>query len=216
MIPASQSSTPISPSDTATSTASTTSDPSDPSQYLIRANQGHSLAISSENLLKPILLTDPDFPTLVVHGTNDEAWKGIRKSGCLKRMSRRHVHFARGVPGVLESSSNTSGSKEKGKMSKDDVVVGDQGDEEVVGVAENSVSGQEPKVISGMRTNATVMIWVDVARSIKDGGLKWWRSENGVVLTEGDGKGTVSMEWFDRVEARGTGKVLWRRGEGGS
>ena len=91
-------------------------------------------------------------------------------------------------------------------------MVGDQGGEEAVG----GVSQWEAKVISGMRANATVMVWVDVERSIKEGGLKWWRSENGVVLTEGDEKGTVSMEWFDRVEVRGTGEVLWRRGEGGS
>ena len=201
---------------------STTSDrpDDDPSHYLIRANQGHSLAISSENLLKPILVTDPDFPSLVVHGTNDEAWNGIRKSGGLKRMSRRHVHFATGVPEALDKGSVTgkSNSTSAQKAAKNgisdergDIVIGNQGAETSLPSTSNST--EATKVISGMRANATVLIWVDVARSMDEGGLKWWRSDNGVILTEGDAHGTVSMDWVDRVEMKGTGKTLWTRAE---
>ena len=201
------------------STTSGNSD-DDPSHYLIRANQGHSLAISSEHLLKPILATDPDFPSLVVHGTNDEAWNGIRKSGGLKRMSRRHVHFATGVPEPLDKGSvnNKSNSTSAPKVAKDgisdergDIVIGNQGAEASLRL--NSNSKEATKVISGMRANATVLIWVNVARSMDEGGLKWWRSDNGVILTEGDAQGTVSMEWVDRVEMKGTAETLWTRGE---
>ena len=129
----------------------------------------------------------------------------------MKRMSRRHVHFARGVPEALDSSPAANRHKERGESSGDDVVIGDQGGNEVA--AAGATWGEEQKVISGMRANATIMIWVDVARSMKEGGLKWWRSENGVVLPEGDEQGTVSIRWVDRVELRGTGEILWR-GEG--
>lgn len=126
------------------------------------------------------------------------------------------------MPGALD------GNKQGGKDVEgngdadggcDDIVLGGGGgggdgdggrDEKIVAPTEKV----ETKVVSGMRANATIMIWVDVARSIHDGSLKWWRSENGVVLTEGDDKGMVSMQWFDRVEVRGTREVLWRRGEG--
>ncbi|KAL8796843.1 MAG: hypothetical protein Q9195_000926 [Heterodermia aff. obscurata] len=192
----------------------------DPSHYLIRANQGHSLAISSENLLKPILATDSDFPSLVVHGTNDEAWSGIRKSGGLKRMSRRHVHFATGVPEALNkgnvtvnSSSTPAPKTAKNRISDEsgDIVIGNQGVE--ASLPSTSDSTEATKVISGMRANATVLIWVNVARSMNEGGLKWWRSDNGVILTEGDAHGTVSMDWFDKVEMKGTGKSIWTRAE---
>lgn len=192
----------------------------DPSHYLIRANQGHSLAISSENLLKPILATDPDFPSLVVHGTNDEAWNGIRKSGGLKRMSRRHVHFATGVPeayvkgSVTGKSNSTSAPKaaEDGILDEaGDIVIGNQGVEASLPSTSNSTDAT--KIISGMRANATILIWVDVARSMDEGGLKWWRSDNGVILTEGNAHGIVSMDWVDRVELKGTGESLWTRAQ---
>ena len=37
-------------------------------------------------------------------------------------------------------------------------------------------------VISGIRKDAQVLIYLDVERSLKDGGVLWWISENGVVL----------------------------------
>lgn len=195
----------------------------DPSHHLIRANQGHSLAISSEDLLKPVLPTDPDFPQLVVHGTNDGAWNGIRKSGALKRMSRRHVHFATGVPeavskaGAKTRTHATQGAKPRSSEKEDssqnegeDVVIGEQGAVEAMPSTPSSTDAT--KVISGMRANANILIWVDVARSINEGGLKWWRSDNGVILTEGDAQGMVKMDWVARVESR-TGEVLWTRAE---
>ena len=62
-------------------------------------------------------------------------------------------------------------------------------------------------VLSGMRRDATILVWVDVRRSSK-GGVKWWRSANGVVLTDGlDRK--LGLEWVAWVERRGTGEVLF-------
>ena len=62
-------------------------------------------------------------------------------------------------------------------------------------------------VLSGMRRDATILVWVDVRKSAK-AGVKWWRSANGVVLTDGlDRK--LGLEWVAWVERRGTGEVLF-------
>lgn len=56
-----------------------------------------------------------------------------------------------------------------------------------------------------MRASATVLVWVQVKRSLEAGALQWWRAANGVVLTEGDGRGLVGLEWVCRVQVRGEG-----------
>ncbi|MCJ1284096.1 hypothetical protein MMC26_003427 [Xylographa opegraphella] len=187
---------------------------SEPGQYLIRASQGHSLPIASSALLTPILLTDIDFPDEVVHGTFPAAWKLILKSGGLSRMRRQHVHFATGLP----AGSNTKSMASMPAVHEPDLKVlpktdgqafveGEDGSETAV-VALNEGKATEEKVISGMRRDASVLVWVDVRRSIADGGLKWWRSANGVILTEGDSHGMVSLDFVKRAEKRGGG-ILW-------
>ncbi|KAK1691393.1 KptA family-domain-containing protein [Colletotrichum godetiae] len=146
-----------------------------PSDWLIRANQGHSIKVDSAGLLTPITLESENVPPVVVHGTYFAFWKQIEASGGLKRMGRNHVHFATGLP------------------------------------------GDERGVVSGMRKDAEVLVYVDVERALREeeGVMKWWVSENGVVLTEGDGEGVVPCRLFKEVVAREEGSgvgVLWRDG----
>lgn len=128
-------------------------------------------------------------------------------------MGRQHIHFATGIPNYHKKSGHPSNEilnlaeeAQSTDKAKEDVV----GDDGTTKSASSAKSGSET-VISGMRKNASIMIWVDLVRSAKDGGLKWWRSDNGVILTEGDTDGWVKMEWVDRVERRRTGEVLWQR-----
>lgn len=214
------------PSDSPSDSSSTSfPDPLNPAHHLIRATQGHSIAIASENLLTPILASDADCPGQVVHGTYEAAWKLILKTGGLKPMSRRHVHFALGAPEGVKTA------KPSGKKSSDsDLVIDTNGSTVEITppslsappASPSSKTGAEAetpppaetvgteKIISGMRANATVLIWVDVERSLAAGALQWWRSANGVVLTEGDADKLVRLEWVDRVERR-NGEVLWIR-----
>lgn len=156
----------------------------DPYHWLIRANQGHSIKLESENLLKPIALPispeTPDaipegsvlVPTTVVHGTYFAFWKAIVESGGLSPMGRNHVHCSIGLP------------------------------EDEVGV------------VSGMRKDAELLVYVDVEKSIREAGMKWWMSENGVVLTEGDENGLVPLKYFSEVVGRKQNVgVLWKNGE---
>ena len=133
-------------------------------QYSIRAVQGHSLkSIEATALLTPITLENA--PEICVHGTFFGSWPTILTTGGLKAMTRNHVHFATGpaIDDVLprEDANGTGGGIHlKTAMAKSEVV-------------------------SGMRGDAEVLIYIDVKRSINDGKMQWYRSENGVILTEG-------------------------------
>ncbi|KAK3357507.1 KptA family-domain-containing protein [Lasiosphaeria hispida] len=154
----------------------------DPAHWLIRANQGHSIKLDNEGLLKPLALpfaedgTLPEgsvaVPATVVHGTYYAFWPRIVASGGLRPMGRNHVHFSTGLP------------------------------------------EDEAGVVSGMRRDAELLIYVDVAASMREAGIKWWMSDNGVVLTEGAEEGLVPAKYFREVAGRTQGVgVLWRDGE---
>ena len=164
---------------TTTSSASTP----DSTNWRIRAAQGHSITtVSSEHIFKPILLTDADCPNYVVHGTEKGPWLKIQQSGGLKPMARNHIHFATGLPEKMPKLNEDFQSLSKPRTERED------------------------GVISGMRHDCAIVIWVDLKRSL-EGGVKWWRSENGVILTEGLGEPKMlAFEWFQWVETRGQGK----------
>lgn len=138
----------------------------EPSAYLIRANQGHSIPLSSESLqLTPLL--PQDLPT-AVHGTLYPSYEAILASGYLSRMTRNHIHFATAETGV----------------------------------------------VSGIRHNSEVLIFVDIQRAVEEGGLKFWMSANGVVLTEGDAQGRLGLEYVNRiVDTKNQLGVLWQGGQ---
>lgn len=98
-------------------------------------------------------------------------------------MSRKHIHFATNLPTALPPLSRDKPLKVPMTEGGGDVVM------------------------SGMRRDATVLVWVDVRRSER-AGVKWWRSANGVVLTEGL-EGKLGLEWVAWVERRGTGEILY-------
>jgi len=105
-------------------------------------------------------------------------------------MGRNHIHFAADVPGKGKDKDNERGNGEG--------------------------EGEGEVVISGMRRDASVLVWVDVQKAMAVGGLRFWRSENGVVLSEGDGEGKVGLEFVERVVQRNLGRegerVLWEGG----
>ncbi|KAI0434056.1 hypothetical protein F5Y09DRAFT_4407 [Xylaria sp. FL1042] len=205
----------------------TTSDRSgedEATHWLIRANQGHSIAVASEALHTPITLAAGNVPPVVVHGTYFAFWPAIFAAGGLKKMGRTHVHFGTGVPGDGEAGGGGGGGQ-----------VHDVGDEVAESSSSRSSRGGGAKVISGMRADAELLIFVDVERALRDAaassttggeggnegggggggeGIKWWLSENSVVLTEGDAEGVVPLKYFKEVRGRRQGVgVLWKDGE---
>jgi len=165
----------------------------DPSHYLIRANQGHSLKVDEEGLLTPITVEAANLPAVVVHGTRHDAWAKILASGGLKPMGRNHVHFATGVPESLKAKTAST------NIASDDKVV----------PLEDGT--QAPKVLSGMRNSSTILIFLNL-RAALDSGLEFNFSANGVVLSKGDARGLVGVEFFEKVEEKG-GNILMQDGK---
>jgi 2'-phosphotransferase len=64
----------------------------------------------------------------------------------------------------------------------------------------------EDGVISGMRHSCTVLVYLDMAKAM-DAGIKFFKSENGVVLTEGV-DGHLPKEYFSKVVSK-KGDTLW-------
>ncbi|KAI0448728.1 hypothetical protein F5B21DRAFT_521338 [Xylaria acuta] len=202
--------------------SSTTSE-DDAAHWVIRANQGHSIAIASEALHAPVTLAAGNVPDVVVHGTYFAFWPAIVAAGGLKKMGRTHVHFGTGVPG------DDGGSGGGGQVHN---VEDEEEEEEGEGAVQN-----KPKVISGMRADAELLIFVDVEGALRDteasssggngttdetagegggggGGMKWWISENNVVLTEGNAEGLVPLTYFKEVRGRRQGVgLLWKDGK---
>ncbi|KAJ5131022.1 uncharacterized protein N7515_007061 [Penicillium bovifimosum] len=177
-----------------------------PANFLIRATQGHSIkTVDAASLLEPLSLSDEaNIPDTVVHGTFHSTWPLILQSGGLRCMGRNHIHFATGPS--LESVLALRNQDAQGTSKMD-----------------------KSKVISGMRHDAQVLIYIDVRKALA-AGVPFWRSENGVILSEGvvvvkDGEAEkvevekeaqkfVSLDFFHVVVERkvGLGKI-WERGE---
>ncbi|POS82929.1 hypothetical protein EPUL_006329, partial [Erysiphe pulchra] len=128
----------------------------DPSNWVIRANQGHSINVDSSKMLIPITIEINNIPETVVHGTYYYFYSSIINSGGLSRMTRTHIHFSDGI------------------------------------------QRDRQKIVSGLRKDAELLIYIDIRASLEDGVL-WWLSDNGVVLTEGDDKGLLPLKYFKRV-----------------
>ena len=74
-------------------------------------------------------------------------------------------------------------------------------------IADQDVNIVAAPVISGMRKSSTVLIFVDVT-SAMEAGIKFWMSDNGVILSEGNEEGVLPIQFFERVEDRTGAGVL--------
>ncbi|XP_076877460.1 tRNA 2'-phosphotransferase 1 [Brachyhypopomus gauderio] len=57
----------------------------------------------------------------------------------------------------------------------------------------------EGRVISGMRGNCDLAVYIDVPKALSDG-IKFYWSENGVLLTPGGADGLLSPRYFSRAQ----------------
>ena len=194
--------------------------------FFIRATQGHSMkTIESENLLTPIRLDDlASIPEAVVHGTFYGAWEQILHSGGLKSMTRNHVHFASGpsLQEVLPASvvSSLTGGTTNASQNHE-ANTADNGKEKAQPPKHLGDLLGKNKVISGMRSDAQILIYIDIRRALaEEKDMKWWRSENGVILT--DGAATADTEeklvptkyFLAAVEVKEDVGLLYQGGKG--
>ncbi|CAJ1392502.1 unnamed protein product, partial [Effrenium voratum] len=125
------------------------------SQVWIRAVQGHSMkVVEDDSLLKKLAHSDPDLPTVCVHGTYRRFLESIQRNGLIAGggiSNRNHVHFAPYEP-------------------------------------------HDGRVISGMRYNCEVAVYVDLPAALKEG-VPFFRSANEVILSPGI-NGTVPAKFL--------------------
>ncbi|KAI4904172.1 hypothetical protein NFI96_013828 [Prochilodus magdalenae] len=57
----------------------------------------------------------------------------------------------------------------------------------------------ESQVISGMRQNCDLAVYIDVPKALSDG-IEFYWSENGVLLTPGDAEGLLAPQYFSRAQ----------------
>mmetsp|Transcript_14045 Transcript_14045/g.30166 ORF Transcript_14045/g.30166 Transcript_14045/m.30166 type:complete len:381 (-) Transcript_14045:34-1176(-) len=149
----------------------------------IRANQGHSIKkhIQSDRLLTPLSNDQLSDPKMtIIHGTSMKAWRDHIRIEGLKRMKRNHIHFASGLPACRIYAGGEGGEKRNMAAPK-----------------------------SGMRTNSEVYIYIN-GRNCSKCGIPFFRSDNGVILTEGIGKeGFLPLKYFEKVVDASSGQVLW-------
>ena len=50
-----------------------------------------------------------------------------------------------------------------------------------------------------MRASSQILIFINLQKAL-DAGIKFFLSDNGVILTEGDGEGFLRPEFFEKVE----------------
>lgn len=191
-----------------------------PSDYLIRANQGHSLkkVIQDQELLHPIIAAEENnIPAMAIHGTTKNAWKLIVASGGLKPMGRNHIHFAPGLPAGFDKDNKSSEATTSTTTTTTTTMMIDDDDDDDGEEKEEKEKEKEKEipVISGIRASSKILIYLDLAKAMQ-AGIKFWRSDNGVILSEGDENGLISMHFFHRVEDRtkeGGGAILIRDGK---
>ncbi|KHN96230.1 RNA 2'-phosphotransferase [Metarhizium album ARSEF 1941] len=70
----------------------------------------------------------------------------------------------------------------------------------------------EEGAVSGMRRDAELLVEIDIEASLRDG-VTWWRSDNGVILTDGGEGGVLGTKYFKMVTSRTVDVgVLWEDG----
>lgn len=181
----------------------------DASHFLIRATQGHSMkCVDTTLFLEKLSLSDSKedspatkLPDTVVHGTYHGAWPLILASGGLRAMSRIQVHFAIGptIEEVFPNGRDAAPVKLEPKSKQ--------------------------TVISGMRSDAEILIFINLRKAM-EAGCPFYRSENGVILSEGisssgnseeqgaDATKIIPLEFFDVVVERKVGLgILWENGK---
>ncbi|KAH9644733.1 hypothetical protein HF086_003838 [Spodoptera exigua] len=63
----------------------------------------------------------------------------------------------------------------------------------------------DASVISGLRQNTEVHIYINLSKALADG-IKFFESENGVILTSGNKEGYLESKYFEKVVNIHTGK----------
>jgi 2'-phosphotransferase len=73
----------------------------------------------------------------------------------------------------------------------------------------SGLPGDDSAVISGFRGSSDVAIVIDARKAIADG-IKFYRSENNVILSSGNSRGIIEIKYFEKVINLKTKKNILR------
>lgn len=151
---------------------------------VICALQGHSIdSVHSTPEMRQLDSThDEDWPRYIVHGTYRSKLPLIKETRGLSRMARNHVHFSYTVP-------------EKFKKHMAECV-------------SSGPSRDREEAVSGLRSSCQVILLLDVGR-VRKSGLAFYRSANDVILSPGDSRGIVGIEYIERIVDCEDGVLGW-------
>ncbi|KAL7527275.1 hypothetical protein ACHAXR_001875 [Thalassiosira sp. AJA248-18] len=161
----------------------------------IRANQGHSVkGLQPNQLLTPLTKEELSHPNLsIIHGTTRKAWEDHIQHEGLSRMKRNHIHFATGLPAPPQSSAADAKKKQHN--------------------CDDNKKNSTTTPISGMRSSSEIYIYINGSKCANDGGIPFYRSDNGVILTAGvNEEGVLPVEYFQKVLCAFSGKVIMEAG----
>ena len=107
-----------------------------------------------------------------------------------KELTAIHGTYCKAWPAILESGGLSRMSRQHVHLAAD--LPGESG------------------VISGMRSSCELIVYVDVRAAILDGGLNFYTSSNGVILTPGLGEaGILPLTFVTSVVNRSTGEEIF-------
>lgn len=151
-------------------------------EWLIRANQGHSLkTIIPDSMLEK--LTGP-IDTPIIHGTSLQAWKQIKQKG-LSKMNRNHIHFAIGLP---NDPNVKSGIRETSEVF-------------IYVNAEKARQG-----LHYIQRDGYLLANQKKKKNFFVDGIVFYRSKNNVILSDGI-KGIVAPTYFEQVTDKGMNRL---------
>ncbi|KAL8436733.1 hypothetical protein Efla_002165 [Eimeria flavescens] len=129
----------------------------------------------------------PPVGVTLVHGTYTRLLEQIKREG-LKRMRRRHIHFAPFSGVYTGQLTDISPAAANAKNTED-----------------GKSGGFAP--VSGFRASCDLLLVLDFEKALERG-IAFFLSANLVVLTEGDAAGSVPFECFSAAVDRKTGKLV--------
>lgn len=148
-------------------------------QLMVRAVQGHSMkVVEDEKLLVRISPQSQQLPSKCVHGTYSRNWVSIQHQGL-----------------IAGGGENNSWGKKQG----------------MVTLNRNHIhfapfDYTDKRVISGMRPNCDVAIYLDLPLALS-AGIAFFTAENEVILTPGE-SGVIHPKYFKTVKNILTGEIL--------
>lgn len=160
--------------------------------------------------------TNDDVTRLIQHivDTNEKNRFGLDERGHELYIRSRQGHTLREVKDKdLLQRITTPTIAVHGTYKKNLLLILEQG-LKTIGRNHIHFASRTKDVVSGMRKNCEIAIYIDMAKAMADG-IEFWRSDNGVILTSGK-DGVLDKKYFEKIIDLVTDSVIYGSDGAGS